>query len=89
MIYRGVITAVIGSSPGPASGISYGVSFKREGGTVNVEGVKPVGGRFPDELNTVAAPVGTPVIVQDWAGQHYLMPPGETFELEECEEPAP
>ena len=88
LIHPGIITQIIGTSPGPASGISYEVEFDRGKGPVR-QNFDPKGARLPDEINTVAAPVGTPVIIQESQGLLTLSAPGESFEIEECEEPAP
>jgi len=87
-VWPGIVMSVIGTNPGPASGITYEVAVFTDTGTLNIE-MEPVGSRFPDELQTVAAPEGTPVIVQQVVGEFMLMPPGESFEIEVCEEPSP
>lgn len=88
-IHQGIILAVNGTNPGPASGITYDVEVDLNGGAFRMDGTIPTHGRFPDELNTVAAPVGSIVTVAERGGSLYLLPPGETIEVEVCEEPAP
>lgn len=84
----GIIIAVNGTNPGPASGITYDVEVDLNGGAFNMFGVQPIGSRFPDDLNTVAAPAGTIVQVSDRGGYLELLPPGEAFEIEVCPEGA-
>lgn len=89
-LHTGIIEAIVGTNPGPASGISYDLRvYRKDGGEITLVGVTPSGSRFPDELNTVAAPVGTVVVVAERGGRMSLLPPGESFEIEVCEEPEP
>jgi hypothetical protein len=89
-LHPAIIEAVVGTTPGPASGISYDVRVYREsGGDLRLTAITPTGERFPDEINTVAAKVGTVVIVAERGGRLSLLPPGESFEAEECEEVEP
>ena len=62
-IILGVITAVNGTTPGPASGITYTimVSDPATAGTFPMEGQVPYS-RWPDELDIVALTPGVPVI---------------------------
>lgn len=87
--HPGIIYAVRGTTPGPASGISYDVIISVRGSDVQMNGMKPGGARFPDTLNTIAAPPSTEVVVREKGGYFYLLPPGEAFEVEVCEEPEP
>jgi len=89
MLLEGVIMAINGATPGPASGISYKIAVDTQSGDVVLDSMVPWGARFPDELNTVAAPVGTPVAVSNRAGNYRQLPPGESIQIEVCEEPAP
>lgn len=90
MLHPAIIEAINGTNPGPASGITYDVRVYREGGgEVAMPATTPSGSRFPDDLDTVAAPVGTIVTVAERAGRLQLLPPGESFEVEICEEPEP
>lgn len=60
----GVIKSVQGTSPGPASGITYTVSINKPGGgVVDLAGVKPSNAR-PTAADINAADVGT--IVSGW-----------------------
>jgi len=86
-VMPGIIVAVNGTNPGPASGITYDIEYRGPNGMVRINGITPSGSRYPDELHTIAAPVGTPITVHSRAGTLYLIPPGESFEIEECEEP--
>jgi hypothetical protein len=89
-LHAGIIEAIVGTSPGPASGISYDLRVYREdGGEIRLTAVTPSGERFPDEIDTVAAKVGTVVIVAERGGRLSLLPPGESFEAGECEETEP
>jgi hypothetical protein len=62
-IILGVITAVNGTTPGPASGITYTivVSDPATAGTFPMEGQVPYS-RWPDELDIVALVPGVPVL---------------------------
>jgi hypothetical protein len=59
----GIITAVNGTTPGPASGITYTimVSDPATAGTFPMEGQTPYS-RWPDELDIVALTPGVPVL---------------------------
>jgi hypothetical protein len=59
----GIITAVNGTTPGPASGITYTimVSDPATAGTFPMEGQTPYS-RWPDELDIVALVPGVPVL---------------------------
>jgi hypothetical protein len=60
----GTIAAVHGTSPGPASGITYDVDVNEPGvGVMRLEGVAPHHQRWPDHIDTVAASVGDLVAV--------------------------
>ena len=87
-VWPGIVMSVIGTTPGPASGITYQVAVFTDQGTVHLE-MEPVGARFPDELQTIAAPAGTAVTVHQVSNEFRLLPPGEAFGIEVCEEPAP
>lgn len=88
-LLEGVILGINGTTPGPASGITYRITVETDGGEVVLDSMVPWGARFPDELNTVAAPVGTPVAVSDRGGYLRMLPPGESIEIEVCEDPEP
>lgn len=62
-IILGIITAVNGTSPGPASGITYTivVSDPATAGAFPMEGQVPYS-RWPDELDIVALAPGVPVL---------------------------
>jgi hypothetical protein len=89
MLHEGIVIAINGTNPGPASGISYNIAVDLEGAEVVFQDMVPFGARLPDDLDTVAAPVGTPIVVSDRGGNIRLLPPGESFQIEVCEEPEP
>lgn len=60
----GVIVSVQGTTPGPASGITYTVKVNLpNGSTAEYAGVKPHNTRYPDSIDTVAASNGTAFFV--------------------------
>lgn len=83
----GTVSGHTGTSPGPASGITYDVVANMEGGvTQTVRGITPIGTRLPDAVNTVAAPNGSFCHVYIVGGHFQIVVTGETFEFEEaCE----
>jgi|GEM_PF-4247972 len=85
-LHQGIIVAVNGTTPGPASGITYDVEVDLNGGSFLIKNTEPTHGRFPDELDTVAVPVGSIVTVAERGGTLYLLPPGETIDVEVCED---
>ncbi len=56
-----VVESVQGTTPGPASGITYTVAVAFENGDrmSGIEGVKPDWPRWPDSVKIDAAPVGS------------------------------
>lgn len=63
----GVVMSVQGTTPGPASGISYTVGINLASGVRIVDGVKPHGNRWPDALDIDGAamvnqPIGGEVV---------------------------
>ncbi len=82
----GTVSAAIGTSPGPASGITYDILVNMGDVTQTVRGVRPIGTRLPDAINTVAAPVGSFCFVYIVGTVYQIVVTGETFEFEEaCE----
>ena len=60
-----VITAVSGvdaEGKGPASGITYDISYHTGSASTVIVGVTPCNGRLPDTVNTVAAKPGSPAV---------------------------
>lgn len=81
----GVIRSVQGTSPGPATGITYTVEFSMPSGqTATMANVKPHNSRYPDTIDTVAATVGTAVLAFDIGDvmQVFIF---EMFATTECE----
>lgn len=85
-LLEGIIIGINGTTPGPASGITYKIAVETGNGEIVLDPMTPFGARFPDDLNTVAAPIGTPVAVSDRGGNLRLLPPGESIEIEVCED---
>jgi hypothetical protein len=72
----GVIVSSNTATPGPASAITYTIRVNLPDGIVEFAGVKPHGTRWPDTLNTVPAPAGTPIVV-------WVNGPQVTFDVNE------
>lgn len=71
----GVIVAVIGANPGPASGITYKIVVNDQLGQTTYNGVKPSNSRVPDAIDTKAADVSSGVWVFYLGGKaHFLIP---------------
>jgi len=60
---NGVIVSHQGTSPGPASGITYTVRVNMPEGPVEMSNVRPHGNRYPDELKITAATPGSVITV--------------------------
>lgn len=58
----GIVRLVEGTSPGPASGISYTVDVDRDGQIVTIPSVIPLY-RPPDTIDTSGFLPGTPVVM--------------------------
>lgn len=64
---NGVVKGINGPAVGPASQITYLVRVNMPGaGIVDFDGVKPCCQRWPEEIDTVACPVDTPVGVKQY-----------------------
>lgn len=87
----GLVIAINGEHPGPASGISYDVAVRTaNGGEQVLQNIAPKPDRrWPDQLNTVPVPVGAEVTIRLRLGTMQMLPPGEQVQTEECEEPNP
>lgn len=68
-VYIGFVTAIDGTTPGPASGISYTVRINKDGSVLEVPRVVPSNGRLPDEWDVDAFPIGTLVLVINESGR--------------------
>lgn len=86
-VYIGVVAAVNGTTPGPASGIDYDVRVNAGGGSI-LAGIKPMTPRYPDDVGVVAIPVGSSVLVVRTEGAYYLMT-SELPDLGPCTETEP
>lgn len=79
-IALGTITAINGTTPGPASGITYDVAVAIGGGTTEVV-TAPSVPRFPDDVEVDGLAVGTPVLFAvfgaDVAKSFYWLAPVE------------
>jgi hypothetical protein len=84
-VYIGAVLAVNGTTPGPASGITYDVRVDAGGGSV-LPAMKPMTPRYPDSVDVVAIPVGSAVLVVRTEGAYYLMT-SELPDLGPCTEP--
>ena len=63
-VLSGVVVGVRGATPGPASNIAYDIKVNYpDGRAVTYPNVPPTQPRWPDTIDTVASPVGTPVTV--------------------------
>ncbi len=65
------VSAVHGTSPGPASGITYDVAINQPGGNFLATEVAPADARIED-TDVFAAPVGSPVVCY-LVGQNYTL----------------
>lgn len=65
VVASAVVDAINGTTPGPASGITYDlkVNAGAAGGTFLIEGVAPHAPRMPDDIDVDAIPVGRPVLL--------------------------
>lgn len=70
----GVVVAVNGVTPGPASGITYDVKVNLVSGSTSLfAGVVPWRPRWPEsQVQTVACPVGTPIDVLQFGTDYYF-----------------
>ena len=70
----GVVVAVNGASPGPASGITYDVRINLPGSpNMLFEGVKPFRPRWPEtDVDTIACPVETPFDVLQFGTDYFF-----------------
>lgn len=79
----GVVVSSNTTTPGPASGITYTVAVNLPDGIVTFANVKPHGSRWPDTINTIPAPAGTPITV--WVnGPQITFDIRETFQVDTC-----
>lgn len=84
--YLGIVVAADGTTPGPASGMTYDIVINREdGGQFYLTGIAPVLPRWPDAVNCVRHEEGQRVMVQRSRGTYYMLTP-EMPSIEECEE---
>ena len=80
----GVVVSSNTTTPGPASGITYTIRVNLPDGIVEFPGVRPHGSRWPDAINTIPAPPGTPITV--WVdGTQITFDVRENFEFEPCQ----
>ena len=79
-----MVKAINGTSPGPASGITYDIAFNTPRGSRVALGVVPSHTRPPDVVNTVAAALGSACVVQEVSGNMRFVILGEFPEFGVC-----
>lgn len=84
--YIGFVKSVAGTSPGPASGITYTIAVNTPEGVIEWAGVAPDNQRPPDVYDTIAAGVGTACLVYEFGGRQWIYIT-EYPDSAECEEP--
>jgi hypothetical protein len=88
--FLGIVEAAEGTTPGPASAMSYDVVINNGSaiGRLRFEGMVPQLPRWPDEVPVIRHPPGQIVQVQRSRGIYYLLTP-ELPAVVECEEVEP
>ncbi len=71
----GMITAINGTNPGPASGITYDVAVNEPTGVVTYLKIVPANARPADTIDTKAAPVNTGVWVYSSGQKMFFLIP--------------
>lgn len=85
-VVYGSIVSQSTATPGPASGITYGVRIPTPSGFVTQTGHKPPDAkRWASYINTIPLPLGQEVVVRVYERSRWIVDfPTEQFETEEC-----